>query len=101
VLFNSVQGVTVGTTGSFGFGALNAGTQDLIIQNVAYSGDPAMSLQPFAQPFPATLSFNNEFVIGLSCTPPAEASYAGSVSIVSNAVNAPNAVVYMSCVGMP
>lgn len=101
MLFNSVDGVAVGTTGSFAFGALNAGTQNLIIQNVTYSGDPAMSRQPLAQPIPATLSFNSEFVIGLSCTPPAEESYAGSVSIVSNAVNTPNAVVYLSCVGMP
>lgn len=101
MLFNSVDGVAFGTTGSFAFGALNAGTQNLIIQNVSYSGDPAMSLQPFAQPFPATLAFNSEFVIGLFCTPPTEKSYTGSVSILSNAVNTPNAVVYLSCVGMP
>lgn len=101
MLFNNVDGVAVGTTGSFAFGALNAGTQSLIIQDVAYTGDPAMSLQPLAQRPPATLSFNDEFVIGLYCTPLAETSYAGSVSIVSNAVNTDNAVVYLSCVGMP
>jgi hypothetical protein len=101
VLFNNLQGVAVGTTGYFAFGALNAGTQPLIIEGVSYSGDPVMSPQPFAQPFPVTLAFNDEFVVTLSCTPPAQQSYAGSVSIMSNAVNAPTAVVYLSCVGMP
>ena len=101
VLFNGAQGVELGTTGNFGFGVLNAGNQALIIQSVSYTGDSAMSLQPPTQPLPVTLSFNGELVIALVCTPPATDSYAGSVSIVSNAANAPNAVVYLSCVGVP
>lgn len=101
VLFNGVEGVLVGTTGSYAFGMLNAGTDDLVVQNVAYTGDPAMALQGLVHPLPVTLSFNGELVVPLVCTPPAEDSYAGTVSIVSNAVNTPTAVVYLSCVGMP
>ena len=101
VLFNGAQGVIVGTTGSFGFGALNAGTQSLTLQTVIYAGDPAMSLQPFAQAPPATLSFNQEFLVPLACAPPALASYPGTVTVTSNAVNTPVAVVYITCVGMP
>ncbi len=99
--FNSVEGVPVGTTGYYAFGLLNAGTNDLIIQQVNYSGDPAMALQAATQPLPATLAFNGELVIGLTCTPPAESSYDGSVSILSNAANTPSAVVYLSCEGVP
>jgi hypothetical protein len=101
VLFNSVQGVEVGTTGNFAFGVLNAGTANLIIQEVSYAGDPAMMLLPFAQPLPVTLAFNSEFVVALQCTPAAAASYSGAVSITSNASNSPDAVVYLACVGMP
>jgi len=100
VLFNEEQGVLVGTTGAFAFGLLNAGTQTLTVQGVSYDGDPAMSLQPYTQPLPASLSFNQEFVVPLSCTPPAADAYAGAVTIVSNAANSPVAVVYLSCVGM-
>jgi hypothetical protein len=99
ILFNSVEGVAVGTTGQYAFGLLNAGTANLVVQEVTYAGDAAMSLLPFAQPLPATLPFNGEFVIALQCTPPAEDSYPGAVSIISNAVNYPSAVVYLACVG--
>lgn len=99
VLFNNVQGVVVGTTGGFAFGALNAGTQSLVVQTVTYDGDPAMTLEPFVPPLPVTLAFNDELIVTLSCTPPAEASYAGAVTVQSNAVNTPQAVVYLSCVG--
>jgi len=101
VLFNGVEGVAVGTVGYFAFGVLNSGTENLVIQTVSYTGDPAMAAQPLAQPLPATLSFNGELVIGLQCTPPAASSYDGSVTITSNAVNSPTAVVYLSCEGMP
>gem|GEM_PF-4506135 len=101
VLFNDVQGVPVGTAGYYAFGVLNAGTQSLTVQSVTYAGDAAMALQPFSQPLPVTLAFNGEFIIPLICTPPAAQSYAGTVSIVSNAVNTPVAQVYLSCVGMP
>ncbi|MGO8971440.1 MAG: hypothetical protein ACLQDQ_17935 [Myxococcaceae bacterium] len=101
VLFNDEQGVLVGTTGSFGFGLLNAGTQTLTVQAVTYAGDPAMALQPYTQPLPASLAFNQEFVVPLSCTPPDAGNYAGAVTIDSNAANSPVAVVYLSCVGMP
>jgi uncharacterized membrane protein len=99
VLFNNVQGVVVGTTGGFAFGALNAGTQSLVVQTVTYDGDEAMSLEPFVPPLPVTLTFNDELIVTLSCTPPTEAAYAGTVTVQSNAVNAPQAVVYLSCVG--
>ncbi len=101
VFFNEAQGVTVGTTGYFAFGALNAGTESLAVQTVVYGGDPAMALEAFAQPLPASLSFNQEFLVPLVCTPPALANYAGTVTITSNAVNSPVAVVYLTCVGMP
>jgi hypothetical protein len=101
VLFNGVEGVPVGTTGYYAFGLLNAGTNDLIVQQVTYSGDPAMALQALTLPLPATLAFNGELVIGLTCTPPADAGYNGSVSILSNAANTPTAVVYLSCDGVP
>jgi hypothetical protein len=101
VLFNDAQGVPAGTQGFYAFGLLNAGTQSLTVQSVTYTGDPAMALQPFPQPLPATLAFNEEFVIPLACSPPAAQSYAGTVSIVSNAANTPLALVYVSCVGMP
>lgn len=100
VLFNDVQGVQVGTTGSFAFGLLNGGTQNLIVQSVTYAGNLAMSLQPFAQPLPASLSFNGEFVIALQCTPLAAEDYPGSVTILSNATNSSSAVVYLTCQGM-
>jgi hypothetical protein len=96
-----MQGVQVGTTGYFAFGMLNAGTQDLTIQDVTYSGDAAMGLQAFQESLPATLAFNAEYVVELVCTPPAQESYDGSVTIASNAVNTPTAVVYLSCVGVP
>lgn len=101
VLFNSVEGVQVGATGYFAFGLLNAGTDDLIVAEVTYAGNGAMALQAFAQPLPATLPFNGELVVDLVCTPPAEDTYDGTVSIVSNAVNTPTAMVYLSCVGVP
>jgi hypothetical protein len=101
VLFNNVEGVPVGTTGSFGFGALNGGTQSLILQEVSYDGDPEMALQPFASPLPATLAFDDEFIIGLTCTPLALQGYTGVVSLASNASNNPNAVVYLICTGVP
>jgi hypothetical protein len=90
----------VGSTGEFAFGVLNAGTQNLTVEDVNYSGDPAMSLQLVQMP-PATLGFNQEFLVPLICTPPAADSYAGNVTITSNAANTPVAVVYLSCVGMP
>ncbi len=101
VLFNEEQGVVVGTTGYFAFGVLNGGTQTLTVQEVSYAGDPAMSLQPYAQPLPASLSFNQEFIVPLICTPPAADTYAGAVTILSNAANSPTAVVYLNCVGTP
>jgi hypothetical protein len=101
VLFNDVQGVPVGAPGYYAFGVLNAGTQSLTVQSVTYAGDPAMALQPLPQPLPATLAFNGEFIIPLVCTPPAAQSYAGTVSIISDAVNTPLAQVYLSCVGVP
>jgi hypothetical protein len=101
VLFNSVEGVLVGTTGYYAFGLLNAGTSDLVVQNITYAGNAAMALQGLVQPLPVTLSFNGELVVPLVCTPPAEDSYAGTVTIVSNAANTPTAVVYLSCVGVP
>jgi hypothetical protein len=101
VLFNGDEGVPVGTTGYFAFGLLNAGTNDLVVQEVTYSGDPAMALQVLTEALPATLAFNGEFVIGLTCTPPGQATTDGSVSIVSNAANTPMAVVYLSCEGVP
>src|SRR5450631_1564757 len=100
VLFNGVEGVQVGTTGHFAFGLLNAGTEDLVIQDAGYTGDPAMALGSLVQPLPSTLAFNGEFVIPLTCTPTAENSYDGSVSILSNAVNGQLTVVYLSCVGV-
>jgi hypothetical protein len=78
VLFNSVEGVQVGTIGYFAFGLLNAGTNSLLVQEVSYSGDPAMALQALTQPLPTTLAFNGEFVIGLTCLPPAEDAYDGT-----------------------
>ena len=99
--FNGAEGVPVGTTGYFAFGLLNAGTNNLIVQQPTYSGDPAMALQPPTQALPATLAFNGELVIGLTCTPPTEGSFDGSVSILSNAANTPSAVVYLSCAGVP
>lgn len=101
VLFNNVEGVSIGTTGSFGFGALNAGTQSLTVQDVTYNGDLEMELQPFAAPLPATLSFDDEFIIGLTCTPLTQEGYTGVVSIISNASNTPDAVVYLICTGVP
>jgi hypothetical protein len=101
VLFNGVEGVEAGTTGRFAFGVLNAGTEDLVISDAGYIGDPAMALAPLAQPIPSTLAFNDEFVIPLTCNPTAEISYNGSVSILSNAVNGPVTVVYLSCIGVP
>jgi hypothetical protein len=99
VLFNGVEGVAVGTTGFFAFGVLNAGNEDLVIQDAGYSGDPAMALGAFAEPLPATLAFNGEFVVALTCAPTAEVAYNGSVTILSNAVNGQMTVVYLSCVG--
>jgi hypothetical protein len=101
VLFNGVEGVEAGTIGHFAFGMLNAGNQALVIQDAGYSGDPAMALTAFAEPLPATLAFNDEFVIALSCAPTAEVAYNGSVSILSNAVNGQATVVYLSCIGVP
>ncbi len=101
VLFNAIEGVTVGTTGSYGFGALNAGSQSLVLQSVVYTGSPQMALQPFAQPLPATLSFDDEFIIGMTCTPLGALQYSGSVTLTSNAINTPDAVVYVSCIGVP
>jgi hypothetical protein len=100
VLFNNVQGVLVGTTGNFAFGVLNGGTQDLVIQSVSYAGNVVMALQPFAQPVPASLAFNEEFVIALQCTPPAVEDYPGTVTILSNDANSPSVAVYLSCQGM-
>jgi hypothetical protein len=100
VLFNNIQGVIVGTTEGFAFGALNAGTQSLVVQSVSYAGDPAMALLPADPPLPETLAFNDEMIVQLSCTPPEEAAYAGTVFIVSNADNVPDATVYLSCVGV-
>ncbi len=62
VFFNQAQGVIVGTTGYFAFGALNAGTESLAVQTVTYAGDPAMALEAFDQSLPAMLSFNQEFL---------------------------------------
>ena len=101
VPFNGAQGVLVGSTGYFAFGLLNGGTASLTVQSVTYAGDPAMALQPFSESLPATLSFNQEFVVPLTCTPSAADSYAGNVTITSNAANTPVAVVYLDCVGMP
>jgi len=101
VLVNNIQGVSVGTSVGFAFGALNAGNQSLVVQTVTYVGDTEMVLQAFGPPPVATLSFNDELIIGLTCTPPAVATYAGTVFIVSNAVNTPDATVFLSCVGMP
>jgi hypothetical protein len=101
VLFNSVQGVQVGTVGQFAFGALSSGTVDLVVQSVSYIGDASMTLLPPAVPLPATLSFNQELIVSLSCTPAAVQPYAGNVTIVSNAVNDSSAVVFLNCVGMP
>ena len=101
VLFNGVEGVPVGTTGYYAFGLLNAGTNDLVVQQVTYSGDTAMALQALTVALPATLAFNGELVIGLTCTPPGQTTSDGSVSIVSNAANTPMAVVYLSCEGVP
>lgn len=101
VLFNNVEGVPVGTTGGYGFGVLNGGTQSLLLQTVTYAGDSAMSLQPFAQPLPATLPFNDEFIVGMACKPAAQKAYLGVVSISSNATNTSTAAVYLSCTGVP
>lgn len=100
VLFNATQGVVVGTTGGFAFGALNAGTDSLVVQTVSYVGDPAMALLPADPALPETLAFNDEMIVQLTCTPPAEAAYAGTVFIDSNASNIPYATVYLSCVGV-
>lgn len=101
VLFNGTQGVPVATTGYFAFGLLNAGTNNLVVQQVSYSGDPAMALQALTLALPATLDFNGELVIGLTCTPPGQDNYDGLVSIVSNAANTPDAGVYLTCEGVP
>ena len=101
VAFNGVDGVEVGTTGYFSFGVLNAGNQPLLLQDAGYSGDPAMTLELVIDAFPTTLAFNDEFVIALSCTPLAQDTYDGTVSILSNAVNGPTTVVYLSCTGVP
>jgi hypothetical protein len=100
-LFNGTEGVPVATTGYYAFGLLNAGTENLVIQQVFYTGDPAMALQALTLPLPATLDFNGELVIGLTCAPPAQDNYDGSVTIVSNAANTPNAIVYLTCAGVP
>jgi hypothetical protein len=99
VPFNGTDGVVLGTTGNWGFGALNGGTASLTVQSVTYSGDAAMALGALSEALPATLPFNGEVVISLSCTPPAAEAYLGTVSIISNAANTPNAVVYLSCLG--
>jgi hypothetical protein len=101
VLFNGTQGVEVGTTGYFAFGVSNAGNQALTLQDAGYAGDPAMALAVLTEALPATLAFNDEFVVDLTCTPPAQETYAGTVTILSNAVNGPTTVVYLSCTGVP
>jgi hypothetical protein len=100
VLFNSVEGVQVGTTGYYAFGMLNSGTADLVIQGVAYAGNAAMALQALQNPLPVTLPFNGELVVPLLCTPPAQEAYDGAVTVASNAANTPTATVYLSCVGV-
>ena len=90
VLFNGVQGVPVGTTGYFAFGLMNAGTNDLVVQEVTYSGDPAMALQALTVALPATLAFNGELGHRVDLHAAGPGNYDGLVSIVSNAANTPH-----------
>jgi len=100
VQFNDVQGVLVGTSGFLTFGASNIGSQAMTITTVTYSGPSAITLQPGTdKPLPATISYNDELLIGLTCTPTAQQTYAGTVEIKSNASNTPDATIYVSCTG--
>jgi hypothetical protein len=100
VQFNDVQGVLVGTSGFLTFAATNIGTQTLTVTEVTYSGPLAIALSPGTnEPLPASVPYNDELLIGLTCTPPAAQTYEGTVEIKSNAVNTPDQLVYLSCVG--
>jgi hypothetical protein len=100
LLFNNGLGVPVGLPGGVGFGLMNGGTVALVVQSATYVGAPAITLTTRSS-LPATLGFNQELVVDLTCTPPATNTYDGVVNIASNAVNLPMAEVFVSCVGTP
>jgi hypothetical protein len=100
LLFNNGQGVPVGAPGLVGFGLMNGGTGALIVETVTYAGDPAITGSPRSA-LPATLAFNEELVVDLTCVPPGISTYAGVVTLASNAVNLPQAEVFVSCTGTP
>ncbi|HMK73438.1 MAG TPA: hypothetical protein VK454_08855 [Myxococcaceae bacterium] len=100
VSINGVQGVQVGAQGTFIFQLLNAGNQALVVQSISYQGDPEIGLDAAPlNPLPATVDFNHWLSVAVTCSPLAAQTYSGTVTIVSNAANAPTALVYLDCVG--
>jgi len=92
--------VQVGTHRILGFGVMNLGNQALVVEAVSYAGDPEMALAPGpSSALPASVAFNQELDVFVTCSPQAAATYTGTVTIVSNAVNTPTASVYLACTG--
>jgi len=102
VPINGSAGVKVGSEGYLAIGLLNVGNQPLVVQSVAYQGDPEITLDPgLGAALPATVEFNEVLPVELTCTPAAATTYAGTLTIVSNATSTPTAAVYLACAGTP
>ncbi len=104
-IFNQT-GVIVGTSGFASLTVQNIGSQDMLVSSVTYTpdtgSDTAITLNPgVSPPTPATISFDQYLVIGLTCTPPEAGTFNGIVEIKSNAVNLPDISINMQCIGVP
>lgn len=99
---NGTSGVQVGSESSLVIGLMNVGNQPLVVQSVTYQGDTQIALDPGpGAPLPATVTFNHLLTVGVTCRPASTTTYAGTLTIVSNASNTPTALVYLDCAGTP
>jgi hypothetical protein len=96
-------GVFIGTSGYATITVENIGSQNMVVSSVTYTGDSVITLSPGVSPaLPATISYSNFLVVGLTCTPPGPdaGTYNGIVDIKSNASNLPDIAINMQCLGV-
>jgi len=114
--FNGPLGVNIGTLGYATFSVQNIGSKEMVVSQVTYTGDSAITLSPGVSSTtadagssltpPVNLPYNASLLVGLTCkpvkhTPEVKETYNGIVDIKSNASNLPDIVTYVQCVGIP
>lgn len=90
-------GVYIGTAPERDFEIINGGLQDLILTSATLTGDSAFRING---PLSMRITGNKKTFVQVIFTPTDAKSYSGTVTIASNAENAPSATVALQGVGI-